>query len=61
MNYGTDRESGKQDHNREEPAGDFRLRCSGIVWVQTKRIKETVKNNPDKFPEGYIILNFCKC
>jgi phage regulator Rha-like protein len=24
--------------------------------VETKRINEAVKNNPDKFPEGYIIL-----
>ena len=23
--------------------------------VETKRINEAVKNNPDKFPEGYII------
>ena len=23
--------------------------------VETKRINEAVKNNPDKFPEGYVI------
>ena len=23
--------------------------------VETKRINEAVKNNPDKFPDGYII------
>jgi hypothetical protein len=26
-----------------------------IYGVETKRINEAVKNNPDKFPEGYII------
>jgi len=25
-----------------------------IYGVETKRINEAVKNNPDKFPEGYI-------
>ena len=24
--------------------------------VETKRVNEAVKNNPDKFPEGYIIV-----
>jgi len=26
-----------------------------IYGVETKRVNEAVKNNPDKFPEGYII------
>jgi len=26
-----------------------------IYGVETKRINEAVKNNPDKFPEGYLI------
>lgn len=26
-----------------------------IYGVETKRINEAVKNNPDKFPEGYVI------
>ena len=26
-----------------------------IYGVETKRINEAVKNNPDKFPEGYIL------
>lgn len=26
-----------------------------LYGVQTKRINEAVKNNPDKFPEGYLI------
>ena len=28
---------------------------AGLYNVETKRINEAVKNNPDKFPEGYII------
>jgi phage regulator Rha-like protein len=27
-----------------------------LYGVETKRINEAVKNNPDKFPKGYIIL-----
>jgi phage regulator Rha-like protein len=27
-----------------------------LYGVETKRINESVKNNPDKFPDGYIIL-----
>lgn len=26
-----------------------------LYGVATKRINEAVKNNPDKFPEGYLI------
>lgn len=26
-----------------------------LYGVETKRINEAVKNNPDKFPDGYII------
>ena len=26
-----------------------------LYGVETKRINEAVKNNPDKFPEGYLI------
>ena len=26
-----------------------------LYGVETKRVNEAVKNNPDKFPEGYII------
>lgn len=29
---------------------------AAIYGVETKRINEAVKNNPDKFPEGYILL-----
>jgi len=28
---------------------------AGIYGVETKRINEAVKNNPDKFPDGYTI------
>jgi len=28
---------------------------SALYGIQTKRINEAVKNNPDKFPEGYLI------
>jgi len=28
---------------------------AGVYGVETKRINEAVKNNPDKFPEGYVI------
>ena len=28
---------------------------AGLYGVETKRINEAVKNNPDKFPDGYII------
>jgi hypothetical protein len=28
---------------------------AGIYGVETKRINEAVKNNPDKFPTGYVI------
>jgi len=28
---------------------------AAIYSVETKRINEAVKNNPDKFPEGYIL------
>jgi hypothetical protein len=28
---------------------------ANIYGVETKRINESVKNNPEKFPEGYII------
>ena len=34
------------------------ISCSDIAdlyGIETKRINEAVKNNPDKFPEGYII------
>ena len=27
---------------------------SALYGVETKRVNEAVKNNPDKFPEGYI-------
>ncbi len=27
-----------------------------LYGVETKRVNEAVKNNPEKFPEGYIIL-----
>ncbi len=26
-----------------------------IYGVETKRVNEAVKNNPDKFPDGYIM------
>ena len=26
-----------------------------IYGVETKRINEAVKNNPDKFPAGYVV------
>lgn len=28
---------------------------AGLYRVETKRINEAVKNNPDKFPDGYIV------
>ena len=28
---------------------------ANIYGVETKRINEAVKNNPEKFPEGYIV------
>ena len=28
---------------------------AAIYEVETKRINEAVKNNPDKFPQGYLI------
>jgi len=28
---------------------------AGLYDVETKRVNEAVKNNPDKFPEGYIL------
>lgn len=28
---------------------------AGIYGVETKRVNEAVKNNPDKFPKGYLI------
>lgn len=28
---------------------------AGLYGVETKRVNEAVKNNPDKFPEGYIL------
>lgn len=27
-----------------------------IYGVETKRINEAVKNNPDKFPDGYVMV-----
>ncbi|MDR3339113.1 MAG: ORF6N domain-containing protein, partial [Candidatus Symbiothrix sp.] len=29
--------------------------CATLYGVETKRINEAIRNNPDKFPEGYII------
>ena len=28
---------------------------AGIYGVETKRINEAVKNNPDRFPDGYLL------
>jgi hypothetical protein len=28
---------------------------AGLYGVETKRINEAVSNNPEKFPDGYII------
>lgn len=28
---------------------------AGLYGVETKRVNEAVKNNPDKFPEGYVV------
>lgn len=28
---------------------------ANLYGVETKRINEAVKNNPDKFPKGYVI------
>jgi hypothetical protein len=28
---------------------------AALYGVETMRINETVKNNPDKFPEGYLL------
>lgn len=30
--------------------------CAELYGVETKRINEAIRNNPDKFPEGYIIV-----
>ncbi len=30
--------------------------CAELYGVETKRINEAIRNNPDKFPEGYIII-----
>ena len=27
-----------------------------LYGVETKRINEAVKNNPEKFPEGYVMI-----
>jgi hypothetical protein len=27
-----------------------------LYGVETKRINEAVKNNPDKFPNGYVFI-----
>lgn len=27
-----------------------------LYGVETKRVNEAVKNNPDKFPDGYILV-----
>jgi len=27
-----------------------------LYGVETKRVNEAIRNNPDKFPEGYIIV-----
>ena len=29
---------------------------ASLYGVQTKEVNQAVKNNPDKFPEGYIIV-----
>ena len=29
---------------------------ASLYEVGTKRVNEAVKNNPDKFPDGYIII-----
>ena len=28
---------------------------AALYGVETKRVNEAVKNNPDKFPKGYIV------
>lgn len=28
---------------------------ASLYGVETKRVNEAVKNNPDKFPDGYIL------
>ena len=30
--------------------------AADLYGVETKRVNEAIRNNPDKFPEGYIIL-----
>lgn len=32
------------------------LDVADLYGVETKRINETVKNNPDRFPDGYILV-----
>ena len=27
-----------------------------LYGVETKRVNEAVKNNPEKFPEGYVLI-----
>jgi len=28
---------------------------AALYGIETKRVNEAVKNNPDKFPDGYVI------
>ncbi|WP_092914029.1 ORF6N domain-containing protein [Hydrogenimonas thermophila] len=32
---------------------------ASLYGVETKRINEAVKNNPDRFPNGYLVIIFC--
>ena len=27
-----------------------------LYGIETKRVNEAVKNNPDKFPDGYVMM-----
>ena len=38
----------------EEVILDFEV--AKLYGVETKRINEAVKNNPDKFPEGFVLI-----
>ena len=33
----------------------FDADVAAIHFVETKRVNQVVKNNPDKFPDGYIL------
>ncbi|RKY05992.1 MAG: ORF6N domain-containing protein [Planctomycetota bacterium] len=45
----------RQPLRRTRPRPILDIDVAQLYQVQTKRINEAVKNNPDKFPAGYIV------